>query len=116
MPWWDAFADLATGGREVIAYSARGSEDRPPRLDVRRAVEQPLRGAEHGALAPRRGGELHADGDAERVEAGAHGAGRQAGQVLRRGVGHHQLAEGDLLTEMDEGLLADRDRRPGADG
>src|SRR5438093_409419 len=77
------------------------------RLDPRCRVEEPLCRTQCGRFAPRWSGELHADRDAQAVEAGSDGAGRQADQVLGRRVGHDELTEAELPAQMDDVLFTD---------
>ena len=87
-----------TGAGASRTRSGCGSRRSPGRRGSRPRrccrAEQRLGGGEHAALAPRRAGELHADRQAEVVEADRHGARRQAGEVLRDGEGQHAVAEG----------------------
>ena len=87
----------------------------PSALHLRRGVVEGRHGAQRRGLLPGRGGELDTDRDAELVEARAHGAGGETGQILGNRVGHDELAKVDLLPEMRHRLLADPAGRAAAD-
>ena len=109
-------AARSTPGNPARRGCRAGSERGPARLHLGGRVEQALRRPQREALAPRRRRELHPDRDAERVEPGADGAGREADEILRRRVAHHELAERQLLALVDDRLVADREWRSGAHG
>ena len=85
---------LVLRGRDRDADPAGHRVDADSALADAVALNSALGGGEHAALAVRRAGELHADRQAEVVEADRHRARRQAGDVLRDGEGQHAVAEG----------------------
>ena len=102
--------------RRLTVSRARNGQVRPTLLRLRRRLIERVGRLQDELLAPWRPGELHADRDLELVEADTHSTSRQTYEILRHRVAHHELAELELVTQVDHPLLADRQRGACCDG